>query len=111
MTGSDNALFSGDAIGSEVRATPMSVMTALHEMGHAVSATDSVQAAFNTKFVNARAKVHTASVTWYAESDRPGEFFPEAFAIYNQDPEWMRVNLPPMFAWFEEFAKTGKAPT
>jgi hypothetical protein len=107
---SENALFSGEKVGSDVRATPLSAMTAIHEMGHAVSTTDGAQAAFNKKFVDVKAKVHTASITWYAEKDRPGEFFPEAFAIYNQDPEWMRVNLPTMFAWFEEFAKTGKAP-
>jgi hypothetical protein len=106
----ENALFSGEKVGSDVRATPLSAMTAIHEMGHALSATDGVQAAFNKKFVDAKAKVHTASITWYAEKDRPVEFFPEAFAIYNQDPEWMRVNVPAMFLWFEEFAKTGKAP-
>jgi hypothetical protein len=107
----DNLLFSGEKVGSDVRATPLSAMFAIHEMGHALSTTDGAQAAFNKKFVDAKAKVHTASITWYAEKDRPVEFFPEAFAIYNQDPEWMRVNVPAMFLWFEEFAKTGKAPT
>lgn len=106
----DAALFSGDRVGTEVRATPLSAMTALHELGHVTGHSASIQDKFNKRFVDKKAKVHTASVTWYAESGRTKEFFSEAFAIYNQDPEWMRVNIPEMFKWLETLSATGKAP-
>jgi hypothetical protein len=51
-----------------------------------------------------------APMTKYAASAPSTEFFPEAFAIYNADPEWMQNNLPDMFAWFEKLAKSGAAP-
>src|SRR5205085_4726071 len=29
------------------------------------------------------------------------EFFPEAFFIYNTDPEWLKAGPPKVFEWFE----------
>jgi len=69
-----------------------------------------VVAAFTAKFANAKSKLNPAPMTRYAASKPVTEFFPEAFAIFNADPEWMRTNLPDMFKWFEQLAKTGTAP-
>jgi hypothetical protein len=38
------------------------------------------------------------------------EFFPEAFSLYNTDPEWMQTNLLDLFDWFEKLSKTSNAP-
>jgi hypothetical protein len=113
ITTNDRALFIGQATGGgDARVAPLSAMSLVHELGHHVGwsgASTSVREEFNAKFVAARAKLKAAPVTWYAATDQSDEFFPEAFAIYNADPEWMRTNLPDMFAWFESLAKTGKA--
>jgi hypothetical protein len=85
----------------------------VHELGHHVGwsgGSTTVRAAFNAKFVNAAAKLRTAPVTWYAASSPGDEFFPEAFAIFEADPEWMQQNLPDMFAWLTTLVTTGKAP-
>jgi hypothetical protein len=114
MTMGDDALFIGQAVAkADPSVAPLSAMTVAHELGHFVGwsgASTSVRAAFHAKFVAARAKLKTAPMTWYAASEPSTEFFPEAFAIYNADPEWMRTNLPDMFAWFEQLAKTGTPP-
>lgn len=62
------------------------------------------------KFTNAKSKLNAAPVTWYAKPQPSTEFFPEAFAIYNLDPEWMRINLPDMATWFDTLATSGKTP-
>jgi hypothetical protein len=114
ITTNDRALFIGQATaGGDARVAPLSAMAVVHELGHHVGwsgASKSVRDEFNAKFVAARAKLKAAPVTWYAAAEPSTEFFPEAFAIYNADPEWMSTNLPDMFAWFESLAKTGKAP-
>jgi hypothetical protein len=109
----DNA-FASDAhlfIGGTGRVLPSSVETYTHEFGHVVSSTPGVKKAF-LDFVT---KHHIKPVTWYAEHPPKGEspqeeYFPEAFALYNTDPEWMKTNLPDLFGWFEKLSRTGKAP-
>jgi len=114
MTLNDRALFIGGAVsGGDPRVAPISAMTVLHEFGHMVGfsgVSSTVVAAFNTKFANVKSKLNTAPMTKYAASKPATEFFPEAFAIYNADPEWMQNNLPDMFAWFDKLAKTGTPP-
>jgi hypothetical protein len=114
VTTNDRALFIGQATaGGDARVAPLSAMTVVHELGHHVGwsgGSKSVRDEFNAKFVAARAKLKAAPVTWYAATDPSDEFFSEAFAIYNADPEWMSTNLPDMFKWFESLAKTGTAP-
>jgi len=117
----DKSQFIGDkAASGDVSALPSSAMTIEHELGHvtgdtAVPATkvakaSTIQDEFNKKFIAARSKLLAAPVTWYAKKDPGKEFFPEAFAIYNEDPAWMQANLPDMFKWFEEFSKGGTPP-
>ena len=114
ITTNDRALFIGQATaGGDARVAPLSAMSVVHELGHHVGwsgTSKSVRDEFNAKFVAAGAKLKATPVTWYAAAEPSTEFFPEAFAIYNADPEWMRTNLPDMFTWFESLAKTGKAP-
>ena len=88
-------------------------MTVVHELGHHVGwsgGSKSVRDAFNAKFVSSGAKLKKAPVTWYAASSPGDEFFPEAFAIFETDPEWMQQNLPDMFAWLNTLVTTGKPP-
>jgi hypothetical protein len=44
-------------------------------------------------------------VTWYAAANPKDEFFPEAFALYLGDPEWLRGNRPDLFNWFETLSR------
>lgn len=98
----DETLFLGGRLG----VLPTTSMTFAHEFGHAIGDQADIQKEFN-KFVTAR-KINP--VTKYAGSNAPKEFFPEAFALFNTDPEWMKANQPELYNWFAELAKTGKPP-
>jgi hypothetical protein len=98
----DETLFIGGRLG----VLPTTSLTFAHEFGHAVGDQADIQKEFNT-FVTAK---KIKPVTEYAGGDPQKEFFPEAFALFNTDPEWMKTNQPDLYKWFEELAKTGKAP-
>ncbi|HLK88687.1 MAG TPA: hypothetical protein VKZ18_02270, partial [Polyangia bacterium] len=102
----DNTLF----IGGPGHVSPASVETPLHEFGHAIGAMAGIEDAFKNTFADAKAKLHAAPITEYARRKPGTEAFPEAFALYEADPEWMKSNLREMFDWFETVAKTGKPP-
>jgi hypothetical protein len=102
-TGNEQQLFAGGASG--VR--PASVQTYVHEFGHVLA----TQAKLEKPFADFVKKRSIKPTTWYAASKPATESFPEAFALFQTDPEWMKVNLPELFAWFEEVKKTGKPPS
>jgi hypothetical protein len=110
MDNNASLFIGGKAAGGGVSALPSSAMTIEHELGHVVGDTAKIQDEFNKKFVADKSKLKAVPVTWYAKKDPGKEFFPEAFAIYNGDPAWMKANLPDMFKWFEEFSKGGTPP-
>lgn len=102
--------------------SPSTVHTPTHELGHilAMKNNSAAEANFN-KFIS---KYKIIGPTDYSRqvnpaknpADRPlsspeSEFFPESFAIYVHDPEWMQQNRVGEFAWFEAFAKEGKPPS
>ncbi|GAA4316902.1 hypothetical protein GCM10023149_14200 [Mucilaginibacter gynuensis] len=100
---SENIMFVGDK--SKVHNT--SLMTIVHEMGHAVSfGQTGVEAAFNA-FVK---KNNIPAVTAYAGTKVNSESFPEAYALFHLDPNWMKTNIPAMYTWFETLSTSGKAP-
>ena len=76
-----------------------------HELGHVVG----YQAGIASKFKAFVKKSGIGPVSWYAATGK-GELFPEAFAFYQTDPQWMEDNHPKMFKWFETLRKTGKPP-
>lgn len=78
-----------------------------HEFGHAIELMTGAKSAFINKFVK---KAGIRPFTYYAESKPDREFFAEAFAISQTDPEWLRRNHPDVSQWFETFNRTGKAP-
>jgi hypothetical protein len=101
--------FAGDAslfIGGKRGVRPISTMTYAHEAGHLVGFSAGIERAFN-RFVK---KKRIKPVTRYAKGKPTKEFFPEAFALYQMDPEWMKTNQPDLFKWFETLSQTGKAP-
>ena len=65
-----------------------------------------VKSAFNAFVAAKRIK----PMTWYAASNPPSELFPEAFALYQSDPEWLKTNWPDLFTWFEKLSATGRPP-
>src|SRR5262249_31405288 len=81
-------------------------MTFAHELGHTVADLPGVKTAFNN-FVRAK---KIKPMTWYAASNPPSELFPEAFALYQSDPEWLKTNWPDLFTWFEKLSATGRPP-
>jgi hypothetical protein len=82
-------------------------MTITHEFGHAVEFQMSgLRDAFN-KLVK---RENIKPFTRYAAEKPEGEFFAEAFAISQTDPEWLKNNHPTVYFWFESFNRTGKIP-
>jgi hypothetical protein len=81
-------------------------MTYAHEIGHTVADLPGVKKAFD----NFVAKMKIRPVTWYAAAKPPTELFPEAFALYQSDPAWLKQNWPDLANWFDTLSATGKAP-
>ncbi len=101
FTDSEQYLFAGGKKG--VRSSAVEGIT--HELGHVVGFQAGIASKFNARF----GKSASGKVSWYAATSK-GEMFPEAFAFYNTDPQWMEDNHPAMFKWFETLGKTGKPP-
>jgi hypothetical protein len=73
------------------------MMAFAHELGHMVAATPGVKEGFDGLVRTKKIK----PVTWYSASNPTTEFFPEAFALYLGDPEWLKGNRPDLFKWFD----------
>jgi hypothetical protein len=93
-----DALFLG-SIGAGIAASP--AMTFAHELGHVTSYAPGMQKAFDKLVVDKQIR----PVTWYAASNPPKELFPEAFALYYMDPEWLKTNWPDLFDFFDALDK------
>jgi hypothetical protein len=103
----DAALFLGGlGPGGKPSVEVESAMTYAHELGHTVADLPGVQKAFDA-FVKAK---NIKPVTWYAASKPPTELFPEAFALYQSDPGWLKTNWPDLSNWFDTLSTTGKPP-
>jgi Mlc titration factor MtfA (ptsG expression regulator) len=74
-------------------------------LGHVISFRPGVQKAFDKLVIDK----HIKPITWYAASDPPNELFPEAFALYYGDPEWLRTNWPDLFNFFDALDKQAPA--
>lgn len=83
-----------------------SVGTYIHEFGHVLETQATLAKPF-ADFVKAEG---IAPITWYASSKPVTESFPEAFAVFQADPEWMKSNLPKLFTWIDTVTSTGKPP-
>jgi hypothetical protein len=102
VTINDNVLFQGGKRGVRQK----SVEAYSHELGHALGSQNNLEKAFKA-FV----KSHGINpISSYAASDVKQESFPEAFAYYQTDPEWMQNNLPDLYNWFDYVKKNGSAP-
>jgi hypothetical protein len=79
-------------------------MSILHELGHAISKVGStdLQKAFNDELVGPKSKKKLEAPTSYGRSDPGKEFFPEAFALFQLDPEYVRRELPDVAAFFDK---------
>jgi hypothetical protein len=101
ITHSETALFSGGAQG--VRSTAVEGFA--HELGHVVGHQAGIESKFNAFVKDNKIK----AVSWYGASGK-SEPFPEAFAFYHTDREWVKNNQPKLFSWFETLRLTGKPP-
>jgi len=101
-TGNEAHLFIGGTAG--VR--PSGVGTYVHEFGHVLEFQGKLEAPF-AAFVKAKG---IAPLTWYAKSKPVTESFPEAFFVFQSDPEWMKSNLPALFTWLDAVNRTGAPP-
>lgn len=97
------ALFVGGvtSAGGKPEFTDETLLAFAHELGHVLAAMPGVNEAFEGVVAAKKIK----PVTWYAASNPKSELFPEAFALYVGDPEWLRGNRPDLFRWFEMFSK------
>jgi hypothetical protein len=82
-------------------------MLITHEFGHVMQPMTGAKPAFD-RFV---AKQGIRPFTHYAEENPDKEFFAEAFAIYQTDPEWLRRNHFSVYQWFDTLNRTGRAPS
>jgi hypothetical protein len=104
---SAGALFlGGRGRGRGAHAMPAATMTFTHEIGHVIAQQPGVRTAFE-KLVRSK---EIKPVTWYAASNPQAEFFPEAFALYHCDPEWLSGSRPELFAWFRLLSAEGSPP-
>jgi hypothetical protein len=102
----DTLFLGGQSQDQRPHAMAAITMVFAHEIGHVYSAQPGIRAAFE-KLVRSK---DIKPVTWYAASDPQAEFFPEAFALYHCDPEWLRASRPDLFAWFQLLSTDGLAP-
>jgi len=100
-TDNPEALFLG-GLGPDRKPMTMagSALPFAHELGHVVS-DPGVQKAFDRLVKDKGIK----PLTWYAASNVPNELFPEAFALYYADPEWLQNNWPDLFNFFDALDK------
>jgi hypothetical protein len=95
-------------LGGQEGVLPEDVFIYGHEFGHVVG-----NAGAQQKFNSFVKKKNIKPFTRYAQQTDPGpgkEFFPEALALFETDPEWIRSNYPELHAWFVTLTKTGVAP-
>jgi hypothetical protein len=85
-------------VGGTGHAMPPIVLTYLHEFGHLLGAADGLQNAFNSELQVA----NLPAVTPYAGSRRAQEYFPEAFALYCAERDWLQENHPRIHAWMHK---------
>lgn len=78
-------------------------LTFTHELGHTIANLPVV----HDRLVGAKA---IQPVTSYAVQSTSKESFPEAFALYYSDPEWLKTNWPDLYNFFDALDKTGKVP-
>ena len=116
----DSAFAKDDAfLGGVQGVNPTGTRDVTHELGHAVGNTflgtkqgsPTIVSQFN-KFTKDLALV---PVTTYARSNSgvgttDTEYFPEAFMLFNNDPEWLFNNQHPTYIWFLYLQQTGTAP-
>jgi hypothetical protein len=76
----------------------------LHEFGHITSKYMPVQKRFNKEFD----VQHLDPVTWYAAADPEEEFYPEVYALYYADPEWLQFNRTDIYDWMRTFFSPAK---
>jgi len=107
-TDSPDALFTG-GLGPDGKPVAMAAaaIPIAHEFGHVISYEKDVQKKFD---VLVKAK-NIKPITWYAGSDPPQELFPEAFALFHTDPEWLRNNWPDLFDFFAALDKRAVLPS
>jgi hypothetical protein len=91
--GREDDLFLG---GSQGVVSPFAA-TCLHELGHVAGSLDGMQAAFNKEL----GVKGLTPVTRYAGTHPEEEYFPEVFALFHADPEWLQDSHPPLFAWLQ----------
>jgi hypothetical protein len=93
-------------LGGTTGVRPGGGMTFTHELGHVVGSKAAARAKFS-KFVKDRG---IQPFTPYAASNPGTELFPEAFYLYETDPEWLKSSHPEVFDWFETLSVNGKPP-
>jgi hypothetical protein len=107
-----DSTFNGDPtqfLGGAQGVLPEPAETFAHELGHAFD-TATVQKKFEAFVAKNNIKPFTKYAKDSVAEGKPKEFFAEAFALFQVDPEYMKTNYPALHAWFETLSKTGSPP-
>jgi len=107
-----DSTFNGDPtqfLGGSQGVLPEPAETFAHELGHAFD-TATVQKKFEAFVAKNNIKPFTKYAKDSVAEGKPKEFFAEAFALFQVDPEYMKTNYPALHAWFETLSKTGSPP-
>jgi hypothetical protein len=109
-------------LGSEAGVNPGTVETTTHELGHVLGGqlTSMVHNAskFQDSFNKFYKDLNLTPVTAYAKDNTTPaahstdtEYFPEAFMLFTNDPQWLLTNQFQTYFWFMYFQQTALPPS
>jgi hypothetical protein len=105
FTNAEQSVFRGGPDGVNLTET----FDITHELGHIVDyQTTGLREAFKKFIKQENIQPFTRYSIEYPE--KPQEFFAEAFALSQTDPEWLKKNHRSVFDFFDTVNKTGKVP-
>ena len=102
----ESDIFMGGTNNGKTNAFLSEQVTMIHEMAHAIASKEDTVSGNHQSFLQefnsfvSDPQHIIPPFTKYAASDAGSEFWPDAFAAYNLDPEWLQSQYPVLYQWF-----------